>query len=30
MAEDDTLNEGEMPLLDHLVELRNRLLWGIG
>lgn len=30
MAEEDTLHEGEMPLLDHLVELRNRLLWALG
>src|SRR5713101_2895419 len=30
MAEDDKedeLESGRMPLLDHLVELRNRLLW---
>jgi len=30
MAEDDTdaeLEAGRMPLLDHLVELRNRLMW---
>src|SRR3954470_294682 len=33
MAEDekeDELEEGRMPLLDHLVELRNRLLWSVG
>jgi len=35
MAEDDKdtedeLEGGRMPLLDHLVELRNRLLWSIG
>jgi sec-independent protein translocase protein TatC len=24
------LEEGRMPLLDHLVELRNRLMWSIG
>lgn len=30
MAEDGNLKEGEMPLLDHLVELRNRLLWALG
>lgn len=23
------LNAGEMPLLDHLIELRNRLLWAL-
>ena len=22
--------EGRMPLLDHLIELRNRLMWSIG
>jgi sec-independent protein translocase protein TatC len=27
---DDELEEGRMPLLDHLVELRNRLLWAAG
>jgi sec-independent protein translocase protein TatC len=33
MAEDDRdaeLEEGRMPLLDHLIELRNRLMWSIG
>src|SRR5947209_18167507 len=33
MAEDekeDELEEGRMPLLEHLVELRNRLLWAVG
>ena len=35
MAEDDKdkedeLEAGRMPLLDHLVELRNRLLWAFG
>ena len=33
MAEDekeDELEAGRMPLLDHLVELRNRLLWSFG
>src|SRR5260221_10477702 len=32
MADDDTedeLEEGRMPLLDHLIELRNRLLWAV-
>jgi sec-independent protein translocase protein TatC len=27
---DDELEEGRMPLLDHLIELRNRLLWAVG
>ena len=27
---DDELEEGRMPLLDHLIELRNRLLWSFG
>ena len=33
MTDDDReaeLEEGRMPLLDHLVELRNRLMWSIG
>src|SRR5713101_2768679 len=33
MAEDekeDELESGRMPLLDHLIELRNRLLWAFG
>lgn len=30
MAEEEHLVAGEMPLLDHLVELRNRLLWALG
>src|SRR5437899_10817787 len=33
MAEEDTEDElegGRMPLLDHLIELRNRLLWAFG
>jgi sec-independent protein translocase protein TatC len=33
MAEADRdaeLEEGRMPLLDHLIELRNRLMWAIG
>src|SRR3954467_8771837 len=32
-AEDEReaeLEEGRMPLLDHLVELRNRLMWAAG
>jgi sec-independent protein translocase protein TatC len=28
--EDDELEAGRMPLLDHLIELRNRLLWAFG
>jgi sec-independent protein translocase protein TatC len=27
---DTELEEGRMPLLDHLIELRNRLMWSIG
>ena len=33
MAENETEDEleaGRMPLLDHLIELRNRLLWSFG
>lgn len=30
MAEKETPKDGDMPLLDHLVELRNRLLWSLG
>jgi sec-independent protein translocase protein TatC len=33
MAEEDReaeLEQGRMPLLDHLIELRNRLMWSIG
>src|SRR5260370_26753196 len=33
MAEDDKEDElegGRMPLFDHLVELRNRLIWSFG
>jgi sec-independent protein translocase protein TatC len=33
MAEDDReaeLEAGRMPLIDHLIELRNRLMWSIG
>ena len=29
MSQDDELEEGKMPLLDHLIELRTRLLWSI-
>ena len=24
------LEEGRMPLIDHLIELRNRLMWSVG
>jgi sec-independent protein translocase protein TatC len=27
---DDELEEGRMPLLEHLIELRNRLIWSFG
>jgi sec-independent protein translocase protein TatC len=27
---DDELEAGRMPLLDHLIELRNRLMWSFG
>jgi sec-independent protein translocase protein TatC len=27
---DDELEAGRMPLLDHLIELRNRLMWAFG
>ena len=33
MSDDDReaeLESGRMPLLDHLIELRNRLMWSIG
>ena len=26
---DDDLNDKKMPLLDHLIELRTRLIWSI-
>jgi sec-independent protein translocase protein TatC len=29
-TEEDELESGRMPLLDHLIELRNRLLWAVG
>lgn len=28
--EDDPINDKPMPLLDHLIELRRRLIWSIG
>jgi sec-independent protein translocase protein TatC len=28
--EEDELEAGRMPLLDHLIELRNRLMWSFG
>jgi sec-independent protein translocase protein TatC len=28
-AKDETQDEGKMPLLDHLVELRQRLMWSM-
>jgi sec-independent protein translocase protein TatC len=28
--QDDELESGRMPLLDHLIELRNRLMWAFG
>lgn len=27
---EDELEDGRMPLLDHLIELRNRLMWSFG
>jgi sec-independent protein translocase protein TatC len=30
IEEDDPINDKPMPLLDHLVELRRRLMWAIG
>ena len=29
-ATDDPINDKPMPLLDHLIELRTRLLWSMG
>ena len=26
----DEVEENKMPLLDHLIELRNRLMWALG
>jgi sec-independent protein translocase protein TatC len=30
IAEDDPINDKPMPLLDHLIELRRRLIWSAG
>src|SRR6201985_2871432 len=30
IEEDDPINDKPMPLLDHLIELRRRLMWSIG
>ena len=27
LADSDTIEDVKMPLLDHLIELRQRLLW---
>ncbi|MFV3076100.1 twin-arginine translocase subunit TatC [Niveispirillum fermenti] len=29
-TEQDELDAGKMPLLEHLIELRNRLMWSLG
>src|SRR3954449_8365672 len=29
-TEEDELEAGRMPLIDHLIELRNRLMWAFG
>lgn len=29
-TEQDELDSGKMPLLEHLIELRNRLMWSLG
>src|SRR5690348_399505 len=29
-TEEDELEAGRMPLIDHLIELRNRLMWSFG
>ena len=30
MAADEDIEDKKMPLLDHLIELRNRLMWSVG
>ena len=30
MTEQNEIDESQAPLLDHLIELRNRLLWCVG
>ncbi len=30
MRKDEDIDDKKMPLLDHLVELRNRLMWSVG
>ncbi len=30
IEENDPIDDKPMPLLDHLVELRRRLMWSIG
>ncbi len=27
MAQDEDIDAGRMPLMDHLIELRRRLIW---
>ncbi|MEM7400132.1 MAG: twin-arginine translocase subunit TatC, partial [Pseudomonadota bacterium] len=29
MSQDDDINESKAPLIDHLIELRRRLLWAL-
>ena len=29
-TQQDELEDSKMPLIDHLIELRNRLMWAIG
>ncbi|MGE0723623.1 MAG: twin-arginine translocase subunit TatC [Alphaproteobacteria bacterium] len=30
MASEEDIDDKKMPLLDHLIELRNRLMWSVG